>query len=154
MTAMGISRCRFLSHTGAAFAGLHGLLLGCNAVAPDPSWSAEGYGELVPDPAGLLDLPAGSNYQVFSRTGDSMDDGLLVPGAHDGMAAFAAPDGRTILVRNHELTPDKVGASAFGENGELRNEVATESFYDFGSGETPGIGGTTTAGIQHAGTAP
>ena len=144
MTAMGISRRRFLFHTGAAFAGLHGLLSGCSAVAPDPSWSSEGYGELVPDPAGLLDLPAGFSYQVFSRAGDSMDDGLLVPGAHDGMAAFAAPDGRTILVRNHELTPDKAGASAFGEGGELRDEISAESFYDFGSGETPCLGGTTT----------
>lgn len=144
MAAMGISRRRFLSHTGAAFAGLHGLLSGCNAVAPNPSWEAEGYGELVADPAGLLDLPVGFSYQVFSRAGDSMDDGLLVPGAHDGMAAFAAPDGRTILVRNHELSPGNDAASAFGEGGELRNKVAAESFYDFGSGETPCIGGTTT----------
>lgn len=144
MAAMGISRRRFLSHTGAAFAGLHGLLSGCNSVAPDPSWSAEGYGELVADPAGVLDLPTGFSYQVFSRAGDSMDDGLLVPGAHDGMAAFAAPDGRTILVRNHELTPDKTGASPFGESGMLRGGISVESFYDFGSGETPCIGGTTT----------
>lgn len=144
MAAMGISRRRFLSHTGAAFAGLHGLLLGCNDAAPEPSWSAEGHGELVPDPAGLLDLPAGFSYQVFSRAGDSMDDGLLVPGSHDGMAAFAAPDGRTILVRNHELSPGGFEASAFGENGALRDKVSAESFYDFGSGETPCIGGTTT----------
>ena len=144
MTAMVTSRRRFLSHTGAAFAGLQGLLLGCNVVAPDPSWSAEGYGELVPDPAGLLDLPAGFSYQVFSQAGDTMDDGLLVPGAHDGMAAFAAPDGRTILVRNHELSPGNEAASAFGASGELRGRVPAGSFYDFGSGVTPCIGGTTT----------
>lgn len=125
-------------------AGLQGLLLGCDAPIPDPSWIAEGYGELVADPEGLLDLPAGFSYQVFSRTGESMDDGLLVPGAHDGMAAFAAPEGRTILVRNHELSPGDLDASAYGENGEMRDEVPAESFYDFGSGMTPCIGGTTT----------
>lgn len=138
---MGISRRRFLSHAGAAFAGLQGLLLGCSAHAPDPSWSAEGYGELVADPAGLLDLPAGFSYQVFSRAGDSMDDGLLVPGSHDGMAAFAAGDGRTILVRNHELSPD-AGASPFG--GPAGKKAPAEWFYDFGRGETSCIGGTTT----------
>jgi len=52
-----------------------------------------GYGPLAEDPEGLIDLPDGFSYTVFSRTGERMDDGLLVPGAHDGMAAFAGPDG-------------------------------------------------------------
>ncbi len=30
-------------------------------------------------------------------------DGSVVPARHDGMAAFPGPDGRTILVRNHEI---------------------------------------------------
>ena len=34
-----------------------------------------------------------------------MDDGLPVPGAHDGMATFAGLNGTTLLVRNHELSP-------------------------------------------------
>jgi secreted PhoX family phosphatase len=50
------------------------------------------------DPAGILDLPEGFRYWVISRTGERMRDGLLVPGAHDSMAAFADPAGRTILV--------------------------------------------------------
>ena len=51
----------------------------------------------------LLDLPPGFQYRAFSRTGEGMDDGYRVPGAHDGMAAFAGPRGTTILVRNHEM---------------------------------------------------
>ena len=65
------------------------------------------YGDFLPDPAGVLDLPTGFTYRAFSRTGDTMNDGFLVPGGHDGMAAFPGPNGKTILVRNHELTVEK-----------------------------------------------
>ena len=34
-----------------------------------------------------------------------MSDGGLVSGDHDGMACFRGDAGRTILVRNHELSP-------------------------------------------------
>ena len=59
-----------------------------------------GYGPLQDDPAGIVRLPRGFRYTVLSRTGETMSDGLLVPGAHDGMHAFPGPRGRTILVRN------------------------------------------------------
>jgi uncharacterized protein len=65
-----------------------------------------GYGELVPDPTKLLDLPPGFQYRAFSRTGDLMNDGSTVPGNHDGMAAFPGPNNTVILVRNHELSPN------------------------------------------------
>jgi secreted PhoX family phosphatase len=62
-----------------------------------------GYGPLVPDPEGVLDLPAGFRYRVFSREGDALTGGGLVPASHDGMAAFSASIFGTALVRNHEL---------------------------------------------------
>ncbi|HWU11309.1 MAG TPA: alkaline phosphatase PhoX, partial [Streptomyces sp.] len=47
-----------------------------------------GYGPLLPDPDGLLDLPKGFRYRVLSREGDPLRSGEgLVPGNHDGMAA-------------------------------------------------------------------
>ncbi|MEG0819375.1 MAG: DUF839 domain-containing protein, partial [Brevundimonas sp.] len=49
----------------------------------------EGYGPLKTDPNGLLDLPEGFSYQVISQSGETMDDGLLVPGQPDGMGCFA-----------------------------------------------------------------
>ncbi|AGJ58065.1 alkaline phosphatase PhoX [Streptomyces sp. NPDC053741] len=62
-----------------------------------------GYGPLVPDPDGLLDLPKGFRYRVLSREGDPLRSGEgLVPSNHDGMAAFAGSHGRVHLVRNHE----------------------------------------------------
>ncbi|MFE4592072.1 alkaline phosphatase PhoX [Streptomyces laurentii] len=62
-----------------------------------------GYGPLVTDPAGLLDLPAGFSYKVLSRQGDQLRSGEgLVPSNHDGMGAFAGRRGRVHLVRNHE----------------------------------------------------
>ncbi|MGG6294264.1 alkaline phosphatase PhoX [Leptolyngbya sp. AN02str] len=53
----------------------------------------------------ILQLPPEFNYAAFSIVGQPMDDGNLVPSAHDGMAAFPGPNQTTILVRNHELDP-------------------------------------------------
>ena len=66
-----------------------------------------GYGDLVPDPDGLLDLPEGFRYRALSREGDPMGRDV-VPSLHDGMAAFSAGWGRTALIRNHEIKPDDI----------------------------------------------
>lgn len=52
----------------------------------------------------LIALPKGFRYHAVSSTGQRMSDGGLVPGDHDGMAAFRGPQGGTVLVRNHELS--------------------------------------------------
>jgi secreted PhoX family phosphatase len=51
-----------------------------------------------------MTLPEAFEYKVVSYAGQIMRDGNPVPGAADGMAAFAAGQGKIILVRNHELT--------------------------------------------------
>ncbi|HZH59130.1 MAG TPA: alkaline phosphatase PhoX [Metabacillus sp.] len=63
-----------------------------------------GYGPLVKDPNGILDLPQGFHYKIISREGESLSDGRPVPAMFDGMAAFSGPHNSTILVRNHELS--------------------------------------------------
>ncbi|MYS39435.1 hypothetical protein K388_03754 [Streptomyces sp. KhCrAH-43] len=66
-----------------------------------------GYGPLVPDPDGLLDLPKGFGYRVLSREGDALRSGEgRVPSHCDGMAAFKARGGHVRLVRNHENRVD------------------------------------------------
>ena len=65
---------------------------------------AAGYGPLVPDPDGILDLPAGFTYRVVDRRGDTMSDGYRTPGLPDGMACFAGAGGTLVLLRNHELS--------------------------------------------------
>jgi secreted PhoX family phosphatase len=72
-----------------------------------------------------------------------MDDGLLVPGMHDGMAAFPGPHGKTILIRNHELSPENIKHSPYGERNQLLKNLADEQLYDTGRVRT-GLGGTTT----------
>jgi secreted PhoX family phosphatase len=67
-----------------------------------------GYGPLFPtadETTGLplLMLPKGFEYVSFGWTGDRLDNGQPTPGAHDGMAAFAAGRRRVRLVRNHEV---------------------------------------------------
>lgn len=63
----------------------------------------EGYGPLIRDPNGVFDLPQGFSYRIISQGGETMSDGLLVPGQFDGMACFALEGSRVALVRNHEL---------------------------------------------------
>lgn len=93
------TRRSFLANTGSAFAAL--LASGC--VTRGSTTRLTSYGSLVPDPAGLLDLPEGFSYRVISRLGDAMSDGGHVPDRADGMGCFALPAGKLALVRNHEL---------------------------------------------------
>jgi hypothetical protein len=121
---------------GRAFAeGSQGRLIGQPSV---------GYGPLQTDPHGVLDLPAKFSYRVLSKTGERMDDGLYVPAMHDGMATFAAANGRTILVRNHECEEMPTRNGAFGWNLELRERVDSAMIYDCGVGSELPLGGTTT----------
>lgn len=72
---------------------------------------ARTFGRLVPDPAGMVDLPRGFTYRILQRAGDTMSDGARVRPAPDGMAAFAGPNDTTILLRNHELPQGYGGVS-------------------------------------------
>lgn len=111
---MALTRRQFhRSVTASAFAGL--MASGGSRGVAEGSAPAAGYGPLVPDPAGLLDLPRSFSYRVISALGDMMDDGEPVPDAADGMGAFAGPKGRVILVRNHEIkaAPSALGGAAF-----------------------------------------
>ena len=50
-------------------------------------------------------LPDGFHYRSFHDTEATvvLSDGTILPGRHDGMAAFPGPDGAVVLVRNHEV---------------------------------------------------
>ena len=71
--------------------------------------SARGFGELVPDPAGLLALPPGFSYRIVAHAGETTLDDVVgpttgfTPSDADGTAAFARPGGST-LVNNHEIS--------------------------------------------------
>lgn len=132
-----LSRRLFL-RSAAVAAGFAGLRRSFAIGLPAPD------GELVPDPAGLLDLPPGFTYHAISTWGEVMSDGLRVPARHDGMGAFAGPDGLTILMRNHEvLVEHPAEAGPFGANHELLNRVDQSRLYDLGHGQ-PHRGGVTT----------
>ena len=100
------------------------------------------YGPLLPDPAGILNLPEKFSYRIISRVGDVMSDGLFLPGLPDGMAAFEGEGGKVIVVRNHECISSDKGA--FGENNELLGKIPKEKVYDLGSPKVRCKGGTTT----------
>lgn len=140
-----ISRRHFLKSSAAlaalaAAGGIEGTLA---RIASGVTQRAGGYGPLVPDPAKLLDLPLGFRYVTFSNaaTGygpgqefqQKLSNGDLVPCRHDGMAAFTAPDGGTILVRNHEVNP---------ENGPIVDPGRVRPY------DPMGKGGTTTLWVD------
>ncbi|MFE4368117.1 alkaline phosphatase PhoX [Streptomyces sp. NPDC056835] len=103
---MSATRRQILARTGAiaagiTFSGAVSELFSGTAAAQGPG--RRGYGPLVTDPDGLLDLPRGFRYKVLSREGDPLRSGEgLVPSNHDGMAAFPGRRGGVRLVRNHE----------------------------------------------------
>lgn len=107
-----INRRSFLKSAAAAAAAVpfHALLARADVLAQTGTVRAlrrAGYGPLVDvldETTGLplLKLPEGFRYVSFGWAGDVMADGHVMPGKHDGMAAFAAGPGRVRLVRNHE----------------------------------------------------
>ncbi len=100
---MSISRRQLLAGSGALGALAVLKNVGIREALAKPRRS-EGYGPLLPDPEGILDLPEGFSYKAFGRLGDPMTDRLPTPPRHDGMGAFRGPRGTTILVRNHEMS--------------------------------------------------
>ncbi|MGP4108905.1 alkaline phosphatase PhoX [Virgibacillus sp. L01] len=86
-----------------------------------------GYGPLVKDPGGVMNLPQGFQYRIVSEEGKNLSDGRPIPGMFDGMAAFPGKNNTTVLVRNHEL------------DGNTDNPVVGKNPYD-----KENTGGTTS----------
>ncbi|MFC6880957.1 alkaline phosphatase PhoX [Actinomadura yumaensis] len=124
-SARSVTRRQILAGTGAVGAGIafsgavDELFAGDGAVAraDGPAGLGDagaaagagraGYGPLVEDPAGILDLPHGFRYTVLSREGEPLRSGEgPVPSHCDGMAAFPGRHGSVHLVRNHENRRD------------------------------------------------
>ncbi|MCW0212097.1 MAG: PhoX family protein [Pseudonocardia sp.] len=94
-----VTRRRFL---GGAAAGAGIVLTGSTVMLR--SAAAPGYGPLLRDPAGVLDLPAGFSYHVVTSAGRTrLESGEPTPRNHDGTGAFVRPGGGTVLVTNHEI---------------------------------------------------
>ena len=131
-----LHRRQFLSATASAFAALS--LSGCMTRGASRWADFTGYGDLVPDPAGLLDLPQGFSYRLLSSLGDAMSDGGTVPDHADGMGCLPLDGGDIALVRNHELMPGH----------EMGGTVT--SGYDTIAGQQVLPGGTTTLVLDAA----
>ncbi|RMG67895.1 MAG: DUF839 domain-containing protein [Bacteroidetes bacterium] len=140
------SRRHFLRQASLASLGFMTLShYACQSPAGKPAAALPRiFGPLQPDPAGLFSLPEGFSYRVISRWGEEMADGLLLPNRADGMATFPGPDGKVILIRNHEVSSGDLSSGAFGEDQRLLEKVRPEQCYDYGQGQQPGLGGTTT----------
>ncbi|MCB0686394.1 MAG: DUF839 domain-containing protein, partial [Saprospiraceae bacterium] len=147
-----MDRRKFLHRSGKfglGFIGLQAFALSCKPSEPSKSVLTEGklqhgYGPLKDDPEGILNLPEGFSYKIISKKGSPMSDGFVVPGAADGMATFEGPDGKVIIIRNHEVSPGDIAGGPFGAQKELLSKISADQVYDFGKGENPCMGGTTT----------
>ena len=137
----------FMTSSGVALGlGFLGLQRVVQQAAAGTGTLASDYGPLKTDPSGVIDLPEGFSYSVFSLNGEEMDDGLLVPGLHDGMAAFPIDATTCLLVRNHEVNSGhEPRYGPFGLQNERLGNVPPELLYDPGTESgTPSLGGTTS----------
>lgn len=87
-----------------AAAGSLGQVIGAAAPARARKAAFSGFGELVPDQNGVINLPQGFQYSVISCAGDPLTGAGIVPSDHDGMAAFSGGLAGIWLVRNHEIS--------------------------------------------------
>ncbi len=130
-----VHRRRFLAATASAFGALasSGCVVreaGRRAAGAEAAFA--GYGPLVKDPAGLLDLPEGFSYRLISSLGEAMSDGGTVPDRADGMGCLPLGRGEFALVRNHELSPGNAAGGPLAGG------------YDRMGGQQVLPGGTTT----------
>ncbi len=131
---MSVSRRNFLHGAGAVIAAGSLSQVVRSRASAQGLLNVGGYGELVADPDGIVDLPAGFSYRVLSREGDRLTGGGVVPGCHDGMAAFSALFWGDYLIRNHEINPEDAE-----EDGTVTVAQPKGLTYD-----PDGAGGTTT----------
>lgn len=137
------------SAAALAFTGLGRHALAQTSGAAEETYLNEvtGYGPLVRDPNGLFDLPEGFRYQVVSQFGQTMDDGLLVPGNADGMACFPLGGSQVALIKNQELRPTSASHRNWGPAGFNQERIGLidpARAYDTFKDGRPLPGGTTT----------
>jgi secreted PhoX family phosphatase len=140
---------RSLFSTGAAALAFTGLAKSVVAQGASETYinEVEGYGPLVSDPNGMLDLPQGFSYRILSQGGEAMSDGLVVPGQFDGMGCFALEGSRVALVRNHELRGRNSNHRDWGPGGQdqaLIDRLPVDKAYGTYKDGRPLPGGTTT----------
>lgn len=105
--ASELTRRGFIGRTaatglGIVFAGNIEAITGPGA-ALAISRSSLGYGDLIPDPAGLLALPPGFSYHIVSQAGVTPTaDGVPAASDPDANGVFTSANGST-LVTNHEI---------------------------------------------------
>lgn len=155
-----LSRRQFFARSAVAAGattvggGLFDALVARAAFAGEPHGRAGGgYGPLRPAGDDLA-LPAGFHYRVISNEGDPMDDGFPTPKAMDGMAAFPAPNGNILLVRNHEdgqagntLRPRPDGSTSTSA-GILSSRLGTHYGPRAFAYDEFAVGGTTTLEVE------
>jgi len=140
-----IDRRRFIAGSAAVaggtalagpFAGYVARPAGAGSGRPDAPSPTLGPVADLRDGAVRLWLPPGFQYRSFHDTEQpvTLDDGTVLPGRHDGMAAFRGRRGNVVLVRNHEVNGP---VPAFGDPAEA---------YDPQAG-----GGTTTIEVTRHG---
>jgi secreted PhoX family phosphatase len=136
----GVSRRSLLTRSATASAGivLSGSVPGLFGTAQARRGAPAGYGPLVPDPAGILSLPAGFSYTIVAQSGvTTLESGEPTPDDPDGTAVFVRHGGNgSILVNNHEI----------GDTESYRVPLVPGFVYD-----PKGGGGTTTIEVDRDG---
>lgn len=109
LPSRGLDRRQFLHGSLAAVGGSTALTsLQSLAARAASTPASNGFGPLEPaldEATGLplLKLPRGFRYRSFHCIGEALDDGDVVPPAHDGMGVMALDGDIVTICRNHEV---------------------------------------------------
>ena len=144
-----ITRKRFLKKVSILTLGFTGL--GNYLLSNSITKLNDLYCNLIKDPNGIINLPAGFQYTIVSQFKDKMRDGLQVPNHADGMGCFGIDKNRVALIRNHELGrfeefnfKTDYKKSAFANIDTISDFYPSDLIYDRCNDGTPCFGGTTT----------
>ena len=129
-----MNRRKFLAMTGLfPLFGLKKILGNSNPAFLNKNFSSK----LTRDVNEIIDIHPSLNYEIISKQGSKMSDGLQVPALADGMGSFIVND-KIVLVRNHELQPKNGMKRGAFHDPELQIQKLGNKHYDKNA-----IGGTT-----------
>lgn len=121
-------RGSLLSTVGLAFGGLAGRSAEAASLPFSPDYGPLSLKQDEATGLYLIALPDGFRYTTFGWTGDVMDDGIVTPRAHDGMAVVAARGNTVTMIRNHEIRGQGIPFSALAYDGNTPGGTTSLTF--------------------------
>lgn len=129
------------SFINASLAGIVFSPLAMNLAAASQASNRQikGFGPISPDKRNNISLPSDFDYQIVSLHGQTMSDGLKVPGWPDSMHVFNGPGDNLDILCNHELSTQQQSLAGWQQP----DSTLLKQAYD------PASGKVAPGGVRH-----